>query len=120
MKLRATAAMLPVPRAGDDISGEVAVVTGASRGLGLPLARELAGQFCSLVICARDAAELDRAASDLLRPGLACGGGAAGVPGQELTPAIGQKALSRPATLGRAAARRFSERPRQGSRQPGP
>ena len=54
--------MLPVPRGRDDISGEVAVVTGASRGLGLLLARELARQFCPLVICARDAAELERAA----------------------------------------------------------
>ncbi len=49
----------------DDISGEVAVVTGASRGLGLLLARELARHSCPLVICARDAAELERAASDL-------------------------------------------------------
>jgi NAD(P)-dependent dehydrogenase (short-subunit alcohol dehydrogenase family) len=57
--------MLPVPRSRDDISGEVAVVTGASRGLGLLLARELARQFCPLVICARDAAELERAAGDL-------------------------------------------------------
>jgi short-subunit dehydrogenase len=43
----------------------VAVVTGASRGLGLLLARELAGQGCPLVICARDAAELERAADEL-------------------------------------------------------
>jgi short-subunit dehydrogenase len=57
--------MLPVPRSRDDISGEVAVVTGASRGLGLLLARELARQFCPLVICARDVAELERAADDL-------------------------------------------------------
>jgi hypothetical protein len=49
----------------DDISGEVAVVTGASRGLGLLLARELARHSCPLVICARDAAELERAAQDL-------------------------------------------------------
>jgi short-subunit dehydrogenase len=49
----------------DDLSGEVAVVTGASRGLGLLLARELARHSCPLVICARDAAELERAASGL-------------------------------------------------------
>ena len=49
----------------DDIRGEVAVVTGASRGLGLLLARELARHGCPLVICARDAAELERAAGDL-------------------------------------------------------
>jgi short-subunit dehydrogenase len=47
----------------------VAVVTGASRGLGLLLARELAGQGCPLVICARDAAELERAADELRAAG---------------------------------------------------
>lgn len=49
-------------RTRDDLRGEVAVVTGASRGLGLLLARELARQGCSLIICARDPAELGRAA----------------------------------------------------------
>lgn len=58
-------AILTARRAQDDLHGEVAVVTGASRGLGLLLARELAGQGCPLVICARDAAELERAADDL-------------------------------------------------------
>src|SRR5581483_7444915 len=59
-------ALLSAP---DDIAGEVAIVTGASRGLGLELARELARQSCRLVICARDAAELDRAAEDLRSEG---------------------------------------------------
>jgi short-subunit dehydrogenase len=53
----------------DDLSGEVAVVTGASRGLGLLLATELAGQGCRLVICARSEDELDRAASRLRENG---------------------------------------------------
>ena len=53
----------------DDIRGEVAVVTGASRGLGLLLARELARHGCPLVICARDAAELERAAAEPARRG---------------------------------------------------
>jgi NAD(P)-dependent dehydrogenase (short-subunit alcohol dehydrogenase family) len=56
---------LPGRRGADDISGEVAGVTGASRGLGLLLARELAAHRCPLVICARDEAELERAAGDL-------------------------------------------------------
>ena len=46
----------------DDLHGEVAVVTGASRGLGLLLARELARRGARLVICARDVAGLDQAA----------------------------------------------------------
>jgi short-subunit dehydrogenase len=61
----AAAAVAAARRDRDDISGEVAVVTGASRGLGLLLARELARQGCLLVICARDEAELERAADDL-------------------------------------------------------
>ena len=51
------------------IAGEVAVVTGASRGLGFLLARELSRDGCRLVICARDQAELDRAADELRSAG---------------------------------------------------
>jgi short-subunit dehydrogenase len=64
-RLAGAATWLAARRSQADISGEVAVVTGASRGLGLLLARELAGHGCPLVICARDAAELDRAAGQL-------------------------------------------------------
>jgi NAD(P)-dependent dehydrogenase (short-subunit alcohol dehydrogenase family) len=48
-----------------DIRGQVALVTGGSRGLGLALGRELATQGCRLAICARDAAELETARADL-------------------------------------------------------
>jgi NAD(P)-dependent dehydrogenase (short-subunit alcohol dehydrogenase family) len=41
--------LLAARRSQADISGEVAVVTGASRGLGLLLARELARHGCPLV-----------------------------------------------------------------------
>jgi short-subunit dehydrogenase len=56
-------------RPAEDITGEVAVITGASRGLGLILARELARHGCRLVICARDSDELGHAASMLRRDG---------------------------------------------------
>jgi NAD(P)-dependent dehydrogenase (short-subunit alcohol dehydrogenase family) len=49
-----------------DLAGQVVLVTGASRGLGLALAREFHAQGCRLAICARDPAELNRAA-ELLR-----------------------------------------------------
>ncbi len=65
----AVRAALAASRTRDDIRGEVAVVTGGSRGLGLVLARELARHGCPLVICARDAAELDRAAAQLRAAG---------------------------------------------------
>ena len=52
-----------------DLSGRVALVTGSSRGLGFLLARELAREGCRVVICARDAAELERARDELARGG---------------------------------------------------
>jgi short-subunit dehydrogenase len=48
--------------------GEVAIVTGSSRGLGALIAGELARAGCKLVLCARDAEELERVA-DALRAG---------------------------------------------------
>jgi NAD(P)-dependent dehydrogenase (short-subunit alcohol dehydrogenase family) len=42
------------------LRGQVALITGGSRGLGVLLARELARQGCRIAICARDAAELYR------------------------------------------------------------
>lgn len=53
----------------EDLSGQVALITGGSRGLGLAVARELAGEGCRLTICARDVDELERAASELERAG---------------------------------------------------
>jgi meso-butanediol dehydrogenase / (S,S)-butanediol dehydrogenase / diacetyl reductase len=47
------------------LDGQVALVTGGSRGLGLLLARELVREGCRVAICARDGEELERAA-DLL------------------------------------------------------
>jgi NADP-dependent 3-hydroxy acid dehydrogenase YdfG len=55
-------------REGATLAGQVALVTGASRGLGLLIARELAAQGCRVAICARDEGELARAA-ELLSTG---------------------------------------------------
>jgi len=44
-----------------DLRGQVALVTGGSRGLGLLISRELARAGCRVAICARDEAELGRA-----------------------------------------------------------
>ncbi len=48
-----------------DLRGQVALITGGSRGLGLELARRLADEGCRLAICARDEAELQRAGEEL-------------------------------------------------------
>jgi NAD(P)-dependent dehydrogenase (short-subunit alcohol dehydrogenase family) len=50
-----------------DLSGEVVLVTGGSRGLGFLIAREFARQGCRVAICARDPAELEQARADLAR-----------------------------------------------------
>ncbi len=63
--------MRPVTRgSAGDAAGSVAIVTGGSRGLGLAIARELGRHGCRLVICARDAAQLDRAAEALRGAGV--------------------------------------------------
>lgn len=52
-----------------DFHGSTVLITGGSRGFGLVLARQLAAEGARLVICARDADELDRAAADLVARG---------------------------------------------------
>jgi short-subunit dehydrogenase len=52
-------------RRGEALTGQVALITGSSRGLGFLLAREFARQGCRLVVCARDETELERARRDL-------------------------------------------------------
>ena len=51
------------------LAGRVVVVTGASSGLGLIVARQAARQGARLVIASRDAAALERAAEDLRHSG---------------------------------------------------
>ncbi len=54
----------------DELRGEVALVTGGSRGLGFLIARELGRSGCRVAICARDGQELAIAQSDLQREGI--------------------------------------------------
>jgi 3-oxoacyl-[acyl-carrier protein] reductase len=51
------------------LEGKVAVVTGASRGIGLAIARALGRMGAKLAICARDAGRLEGAAAELRREG---------------------------------------------------
>ena len=52
-----------------ELAGEVALITGGSRGLGLLLAHEFARQGCRIAICARDEEELSRARQGLEKRG---------------------------------------------------
>jgi short-subunit dehydrogenase len=52
-----------------DWKGRVVLITGASRGLGFLLAKGLAAEGCRLVLCARDAGELERAKAELDQSG---------------------------------------------------
>jgi NAD(P)-dependent dehydrogenase (short-subunit alcohol dehydrogenase family) len=61
---------------GFDLRGRVVLITGASRGLGLVLAREFAGRGCRLALCARNPDELQQAVGELQQ----AGGDVLGVP----------------------------------------
>ena len=52
-----------------DVAGKTIVITGGSRGLGLVLARGLIQRGARVAICARDAAEVDRARTHLAELG---------------------------------------------------
>ncbi len=54
---------------GKELAGKVSLVTGASRGIGLALARTLGRMGSKLALCARDAARLSGAAAELERSG---------------------------------------------------
>lgn len=60
--------MVP-PMALTSLSGKVAIVTGASRGLGRHIARALAGEGARVVAAARSRAELDEVVAELGRSG---------------------------------------------------
>lgn len=71
--LLAGAAVLALRRSGRRIGfrGKVVLITGGSRGLGLGLARKFGEEGARLVLLARDAAELGRAAEELTGRGIA-------------------------------------------------
>ncbi|PIQ21633.1 MAG: ketoacyl reductase [Cytophagales bacterium CG18_big_fil_WC_8_21_14_2_50_42_9] len=52
-----------------DFAGKTVLITGASRGLGLVMARQLAAEGANLAICARDATELEKARQELTEAG---------------------------------------------------
>lgn len=52
------------------LKGKVAVVTGASKGIGKAIARALAAEGSEVVLCARDKKELDRAAGEIAETGI--------------------------------------------------
>jgi short-subunit dehydrogenase len=55
--------------AGEDVRGQVVLITGSSRGLGFALAQEFASLGAKLVICARHESELEAARAELARAG---------------------------------------------------
>lgn len=54
------------------LKGRVAIVTGGSKGIGLAVAVELARHGADIVTCARNGAELERAASEIAALGVSC------------------------------------------------
>lgn len=53
---------------GKTLTGQVALITGATRGIGLALARALAAESCNLIVTARDEKMLARLGRELASP----------------------------------------------------
>jgi 3-oxoacyl-[acyl-carrier protein] reductase len=80
------------------LSGRVAIVSGASQGIGLATARLLAAEGAALVLCARNGDRLKAAAAELERDG-AC---VIPVPGNVLDPGLPARLVSAAAEFGSA------------------
>ena len=52
-----------------ELAGQLALITGASRGIGLAIARRLGAMGARLALCARDARRLEQAEGELRRAG---------------------------------------------------
>jgi gluconate 5-dehydrogenase len=63
--------VLPTPAALFDLSGQVALVTGASRGLGWAMARVLAGAGAHIILNGRNAETLEQRRTELMAAGRA-------------------------------------------------
>jgi NADP-dependent 3-hydroxy acid dehydrogenase YdfG len=61
--------MPPVPSNDKPLANATALITGASRGIGLAIAHRLGNLGAKLALCARDAARLESAATELRRDG---------------------------------------------------
>jgi 3-oxoacyl-[acyl-carrier protein] reductase len=76
------------------LAGRVAVVAGASQGLGLASARELAAEGASVVLCARDPDRLERACETIRGDGGTCLGVPADVSQEGAPAAVVARALT--------------------------
>ena len=61
---------MPVKQRRSPLSGKVALITGASRGIGLAIARAFAAEGCHLILAGRSVSSLDKAGRELTRQGV--------------------------------------------------